>query len=154
MIDKRKNLSNIKNIFFIISFLQIAITLMPIIIVLAANNTGEWQGEWHGMTFAISIFNFLLYTRAYVLFIVFLLFTLFNPIYSRSSIVVLVSVLISYTFSTAMYGPRLKIALSVTRLIGAQLWIFISVLLIGILLICIGQSYLSNIEKQRELVNE
>jgi hypothetical protein len=67
--------------------------------------------------------------------------------------VVFVSVLISYIFSTAMYGPRLKIALSVIKLISAQLWMLISVLLIGILLICIVQSYLSNIEKQRERVN-
>lgn len=126
--------------------------LLPLIIVLTATNTGEWRGEWHGMTTAVSIFKLVLNSRLNIFFILLLIFTLFNPIYSKSSIIVLISLIVTYIFSYGFYGPRVAFLLSIIHSMSESIWLLISVLIIPILLIFISISYIKNIMKKFTLI--
>lgn len=141
MDNKESNISYNKKVFFIISLLQIAITTLLLVIVL----TSDFSREWRGVTTEISIYHFLLYSKIKIVFIVIFLFTLFNPVYSAGSAIVAISLLISYIFSAGFYGPRLPVALSIIEAINKPIWLFISALLIGLLLVLIGKSYMKNI---------
>lgn len=147
IVNEEKGLAYNKKLFFAISILQIVITMLPLIIVLASTKSGEWYGEWHGKTFAVSIFHNILYSRIKTVFIVFLLFTLFNPVYSKSSIIALISIIITYIFSAAFYGPRLAVLISIVHSIGETLWLLISVILLGISLTFIIKTYLNVIKR-------
>lgn len=100
------------------------------------------------------IFNYLIYSPAYVLFFIFLIFTLFNPTYKNSAVIVLISLIITYIFSTGAYGPRLSISLWIIKSISVQLWVLISVMLIGLLFIFIFEAYMEVFEPQDENINE
>lgn len=150
IVNEEKGLAYNKKLFFIISILQIVIAMLPLIVVLASTKSGEWYGEWHGKTLAVSIFHNMLYSRIKTVFIVFLLFTLFNPVYYKSSIVALISIITTYIFSAAFYGPRYASLISFVHSINKSLWILISFILIGISLAFIVMTYLNVINKNND----
>lgn len=86
---KEKDLPRNKKVFITISLIQIIITIIPVVIIYLSIKNGEW-GRWGDFTIVLLIFNQLVYSPDGMLFAIFLLFTLFNPVYKRSAMFVLI----------------------------------------------------------------